>query len=146
VLLFSNGTYAAQAADSVVVFASDKNSLESALKARASASLGVLPVQVQLTPGADTSGVTKLTARLVPGEPYTLNVLAKLGGGPNPSRVRTWVCELLQKWGQVEPTTVRFEVAGPNEVRGSCPVTPANLDHAAAEFAQTIRDSAFSVQ
>jgi hypothetical protein len=165
-LTFSNGVSAGQAADGVVLFASDSSTLEAALSPQDQQRvLGLVtdkPLSLaargrwlerqpawrrHLGTGAEKRApLTTLRASLTPGDPHRLTLQLGLGPGGHPEldRVQGWVRELARRFALIAPESVALKVYRPNELAAEIPVSPLHLDHAGQALEQILRAHAYS--
>jgi hypothetical protein len=133
-----------QAADSVVVFASDEPALASALapSERYQAldlGLGEPPLSVVFVDGAHA----RLNAALDTDQPEMLRLTLR-GPAPTGSVENTrMLAALIGKVTGLPRDSVQFKVAGPSQWAAVVPVTSEHLRRAAEHWATTLRTAAF---
>ena len=147
-LTFPNGVVVEQAADSVVLFASDPESLASALapSERYQAldlGLGEPALSVAWVVGAGA----RLNASLATHEPETLRLnLRQPGAGAAAAENAEPSLALVTKVTGLPRDSIQFKANGPSQWLAAVPVTTEHISRAAEAWATALRKDAFSAR
>lgn len=144
-LYLSSGAVVQQAADSVVIFASDPQALASALvpsQRYQALELGLAepPLSLAFVDAAST----RWNASLSTDQPETLRLTVQQSGPPDSVENTQTLAAVITNVTGLPRDSIQFKVAGPSRWSAAVPVTSEHLRRAAKHWAATLRTAAFS--